>query len=173
MNRAGFCLSRALLHGLALAADVKTAVAQGVDLSQYKTYVFLPSKFLTKAGVVEGDDRVQPMIAKSVKEQLAKKGFTEVSSGGDFEVVTWALSESIPQLEAVLFAPYGTIDWGTAPISTVGRYNRHGTLAVNLIDLKTNKSIWAGMVTRALDKPSRLDRDVDKAASDLFKKFPK
>ena len=162
-------LAPALCHG----ADVKTAVAQGVDFSRYKTYQFLPSKFLTKRGVEEGDERISPLIAKSVKEQLAMKGFTEVAQGGDFEVVTWALTESIPQLEAVLFAPYGTIDWGTAPISTVGRYNRHGTLAVNLIDVKTNKSLWAGMVTRALGKPSRVNRDIDKGAADLFKKFPK
>jgi hypothetical protein len=155
-----------------LAADVKTAAAKDVDYSRYKTYVFLPSKLLTKSGVVDGDDRISPMIAKSVKGQLAKKGFTEVSANGDFEVVTWALSESVPQLEAVLFAPYGPVDWGTAPISTVGRYNREGTLAVNLIDSKTNKSIWAGMVTRALGKPSNVDRDIDKGASDLFKKFP-
>jgi hypothetical protein len=172
MNRAVWWVPFALLPALC-GSDVKIAVAPGVDLWHYKTYHLLPTKFLTKSGVVDGDERVQPMIDKSVKAQLAKQGFTEVSEGGDFEVVTWALSESIPQLEAVLFAPYGTIDWGTAPISTVGRYNRHGTLAVNLIDPKTNKSIWAGMVTRALGKPSHLNRDVDKAASDLFKKFPK
>jgi hypothetical protein len=173
MNRIVLCTLFALLPALTLAGDVKTAVAQGVDFSRYKTYHLLPTKFLTKSGVVDGDDRVQPMIAKSVNEQLAKKGFSQVSQGGDVEVVTWALSESVPQLEAVLFAPYGTIDWGTAPISTVGRYNRQGTLAVNLIDVKTNKSIWAGMVTRALGRPSQLDRDIDKGASDLFKKFPK
>jgi hypothetical protein len=173
MNRILLCVFFASLPALCFGGDVKTAVAQGVDFSRYKTYVFLPSKFLTKRGVEEGDERLGPLIAKSVKEQLAKKGFTEVSENPDFEVVTWALSESIPQLEAVLFAPYGTIDWGTAPISTVGRYNRHGTLAVNLIDVKTNKSIWAGMVTRALNKPSRVSSDIDKGASDLFKKFPK
>jgi len=162
-----------VLASLCSAADVKTAVAKDVNFSQYKTYVFLPSKFLTKQGVVDGDERLGPLVSKAVKEQLGKKGFSEVSQGGDFEVVTWVLSESIPQLEAVLFAPYGGVQWGTAPISTVGRYNRHGTLAVNLIDIKTNKSIWAGMVTRALGKPSNVDRDIDKGASDLFKKFPK
>ena len=162
-----------LLPALSLGADVKTAVAKDVDFSRYKTYLFLPSKLLTKQGVVDGDDRLSPLIAKSVKEQLTKKGFTEVKENADFEVVTWALSESIPQLEAVLFAPYGYVDWGTAPISTIGRYNRQGTLAVNLVDVKTNKSIWAGMVTRALNKPSKVGSDIDKGASDLFKKFPK
>ena len=173
---AGLKLARAALFLLPFpcwGAEVKTAVAKDVDLSRYKTYLFLPSKLLTKQGVVDGDDRISPLIAKSVKEQLTKKGFKEVKESPDFEVVTWALSESIPQLEAVLFAPYGYIDWGTAPISTVGRYNRHGTLAVNLVDVKTNKSIWAGMVTRALNKPSRVGSDIDKGASDLFKKFPK
>ena len=107
---------------------------------------------------MDGDERLQPLVSKSVKEQLAKKGYSEVPSGGDLEIVTWVLSEPIPQLEAVLFAPYGGVQWGTDAITTMGRYNRHGTLAVNLIDMKTNKSVWAGMVTRALGKPSKLRR---------------
>jgi hypothetical protein len=173
MNKIAFVILAALLPGVSRAADVKTAVADGVNLKTYKTYVFLPSKFLTKQGVVDGDERLQPLVSKSVKEQLAKKGYSEVPSGGDLEIVTWVLSEPIPQLEAVLFAPYGGVQWGTDAIATMGRYNRHGTLAVNLIDMKTNKSVWAGMVTRALGRPSNVDRDIDKASSDLFKKFPK
>ena len=100
----------ALVPGLCLGGDVKTVAAQGVDFSRYKTYHLLPSKFLTKSGVVDGDPKLGPMIAKSINEQLAKKGFAEVPQGGDIEVVTWALSESVPQLEAVLFAPYGLHD---------------------------------------------------------------
>jgi len=166
----------ALLPAVCFGGDVKAFSPKDVDYTRYKTYQWQPPKGLTKKGIVEGDDVVSPMIAKSVKAQLAKKGLIEVDKGADLSVVTLALSESVPQIEALIFTPYTGSDlgtyWGTEPIATIGRYNRQGSLVVNLIDERTNKSVWTGMATRALGKPSQLDRDIDKAAKDLFKKYP-
>jgi len=176
MNNLAKCTVFALLPAVCFGGDVKAFSPKDVDYTRYKTYRWLPSKGLTKSGIVEGDDVVAPMIAKSVKAQLAKKGLTEVDNGADLSVVTWGLSESVPQIEALVFIPYTGVDlgtyWGTNPITTIGRYNRQGSLIVNLIDERTNKSVWAGMATRALGKAAQLDRDIGKAASDLFKKYP-
>jgi hypothetical protein len=163
-----------LLPALCLAADTKVYSQKDADFSRYKTYQWLPSKVMTKTGVVEGDPVVAPLIAKAVKEQLAKKGFTEVTENPDVTVATLALAESVPQLEALIFAPYDGATWGTAPLASVGRYNREGSLVVNIVDPRTNKSLWTGLTRRTISKkePGEHGPDLDKAANDLFKKYP-
>jgi hypothetical protein len=168
-------ISLALVSTVCLGSDVKAFASKNADFSRYKTYQWLPSKALTKAGIVENEPTVGPIIEKAVKQELAKKGLTEVSEGADLQVATLVLAESVPQLEAVLFGsfePLSGTSWGMSPIGTVGRYNRQGSLAVNLIDPHNNTSVWAGIATRALGKPSQNAKNIEKAASQLFKKYP-
>ncbi len=72
----------------------------------------------------------------------------------DLEVQVFILTESIPQLEAIIFTSYmaGVINQGEVtsqstggPIATMGRYNKEGALYINLIDTKTQKSAWLAM----------------------------
>jgi hypothetical protein len=153
-------------------AKVKTQAAPDARFQEYKTYQWLPPRILTKTGLVENDDRVAPVIRRAVDQQMEKLGFTKVADGGDLQVSTLAFRESVPQLEAIIYP--GGLDWGLGmPITTVGRYNHEGTLVVNLIDTKTKKSAWAGLSTGTFDKPEQLESKVNKAASDIFKKYPK
>lgn len=152
--------------------DVQSVPTRGVDFSKFKTYQWLPTKVLGKQGIIEDDPDLTPLIKKALNEQLAKKGFTEVAQGGDIEVATLILMQPVPQLEALIYGPSPDTDWGSTPFISLGRYNRHGTLGVNLIDPKAKKSIWLGLASRALGKPSNRGNDIAKAASDLFKKYP-
>ena len=154
------------------AAKVKVYAAKGVDLAAYKTYEWLPPKILGKGGVVESDPEFAPLIKAAFNKQLALRGLQEVPSGGDLQVATLALAESIPQLEAVLFQGNIEMDYGT-PIATMGRYNREGTLVINLIDPKTKKSAWTGLARETIDnKPGAGKKKIDQAAADIFKKYP-
>ena len=154
------------------AEKVKVYVGPGADFSRYKTYEWLPPKILTKTGVVEGDPEYAPLIKASVNRQLELKGLREVPSGGDLQVSALALAESIPQLEAVIFPGNVAMDYAT-PVATVGRYNREGTLVVNLIDTRTKKSAWAGLAKETLkNKPGAGKDKIDKAAVRIFKKYP-
>jgi hypothetical protein len=78
-------------------------------------------------------------------------------------------------LEAVIMAEGPGMMYGT-PIATMGRYNKEGTLALNLIDSKTKKSAWFAMVTDSLPnktlKPDEIRSKLDKAARNIFKKYP-
>jgi hypothetical protein len=156
-------------------AEVKSFPTNGIDFSQYKTYQWLPPRILTKTGVVENEPTVSPVIEKAIKEQLAKVGLTEVQQGADVQIATGALTESVPQLEAVFF---GSLDpglgttWGSEPIATMGRYNKQGSLVLNMIDTRTNKSAWVAIATKALGKPSQNEKQVQKAAAEIFKKYP-
>jgi len=153
------------------AAKVRAEALPGADFARYKTYQWLPTKVLTNTGVVENHPVIGPAMKEAINAQMTQLGFKEVAEGGDLQISALALTASIPQLEAVVFGGpdmmYGT------PLATMGRYNKEGTLVVNLIDGKTNKSAWVGMIQESLDnKEGSGQKKLPSAAAKLFKKYP-
>jgi hypothetical protein len=159
---------------LAIAGDVRAFPAKGIDLATYRTYRLLPPKVLTKTGLHEDEPTVGPLIRAALSRELTGKGLTEISEKADLEVASAAAAVSIPQIEALVYnwIADGTSNIGTAPLATLGRYNKEGTLYVNLIDPRTNRSVWLGISTRALGKPTNLENDISKATRAVFKKYP-
>jgi hypothetical protein len=158
---------------VAMAGDVQAFSAPGVDLSAYKTFKMLPVRVLTKSGVQENDPTYSPYIEAAVRKELLDKGLTEVKENPDMEVAAGGLARAFPQLEGLIYGSFtADFDWGSAPIATVGRYNKEGTVIVNLIDPRVKKSVWIGMASRAWGKPSTVDTMIAKATASLFKKYP-
>jgi hypothetical protein len=177
--RTGFALACGLIPLIstsapAIAGDVRAFPVNGVDLSTYRTYRLLPPKVLTKSGLHEDEPTVGPLIRGALSRELTAKGLNEVTEGADLEIASAATAVSIPQVEALIYNWIGgsTAIAGTAPLATVGRYNKEGTLYVNFIDPRTNRSVWLGISTRALGKPSKLEGDINRAIEALFKKYP-
>lgn len=162
----------ALLLMPSWAEKVKIYIGKDVDFSQYKTYQWLPPRVLAKTGVVENDPEISPVIKDAVNRELTARGFREVSEGGDLQVSTAALAESIPQMEYLIFPDRMAYNYET-PLTSVGRYNRQGTLVVNLIDSRTNKSAWAGLARETIDNhPGAGKEKIGKVTARLFSKFP-
>jgi Domain of unknown function (DUF4136) len=164
----GLCLTQ-----LCFAGKVQVWMEKGADFSKYKTYEWLPPKILASTGIVENDPEYAPLIKEAVDRQLALKGLKQVSHNGDLQVSTLVLAQSIAQLEGFLFA--GTPpDFFTAPVAAVARYNREGTLIVNLIDAKMQRSAWCGMATESVNRDRGSGKKkIAPAAAKLFKKFPR
>lgn len=169
----------ALLAGIllfcsgAFAGEVKVFPAKGVDITKYETYHWAPIRILTKQGVKENDDVVAPLIRNAVNQALQSKGYKEVPNGGQLEVRCMGLSDASNQLEGFLVGWGWEYGWGWAPTTstTVSRVNRKGTLALGLVDLQTKKAAWSGFASEALNEGS-VDKTVNKAAANLFKKLP-
>lgn len=161
-----------LLAGTA-AAEMKVFPNKQADFSQYKTYEWLPPRLMNRRGITDNDERFTPVIKRLVDAQMAAKGFQRVEKGGDMQIITAAVSESTPQLEAIMvFFNYAT-DWGyPSGYATMSRVNREGTLALGFIDTRTQKGLWVGMYTAGLGKPGTEEKTVDKAVRKLFNKFP-
>ncbi len=154
------------------AGKIKTFVGSNVDFASYKTYQWLPTKVLGSTGVVEDDPTLSPIIRSAVNRELTARGLKEVPEGGDLQVVTFALNAYIPQLEAYIFPTGVPYDY-PIQVAAMGRYNREGTLAINLIDSRTKKSAWAGMITESIaNKPNAGAKKIPKATETLFKKYP-
>ena len=160
-----------LLADRSFAAKIRTQAMPGAEFARYKTYQWLPPKVLTKSGVVENHAVLAPAMKEAIGRQLAAHGLTEVAQGGDLEVSALALTASIPQLEAVVFG--GSDMMYATPIATMGRYNKEGTLVVNLIDTRSKKPAWVGMVQDSLDnKEGSGLKKLPAASEKLFKKYP-
>jgi Domain of unknown function (DUF4136) len=155
-------------------AKVKTFPAKGSDISTYETYHWASVRILTKQGVLENDPDVAPKIKTAVNDQLVKKGYREVATGGQLEVRVMGLSEASNQLEGVLIGWGWEPGWGWAPTtaSAISQVNRNGTLALALVDVQTKKPVWSGFATEALEKLEEIEKTINKAASHLFKKLP-
>lgn len=169
----GICALLWLASGLQ-AGDVKTFPAPNVSFSQYKTFQWLPIRIAAKTGMVENDPRLSPLIRESVTKQLTKIGLVETKENPDLQVSAGAMEDASVQLEAIIYsmAPAG-IDWAIGyPVATVSRYNRSGTLVVNLIDPKGKKSVWLGLVSKGLGMPDQAQGKIESASEKLFKKFP-
>ena len=159
---------------IVFAGDVASFPAKGVDLNAYKTYKILPPKVMTKSGLQEDEPTIGPLIRDALRRELSGKGLTEVTGQADLEIASLVTVVPIPQLEALIYSwtSDSTSIAGTAPLVSVGRYNREGTLYVNFIDSRKNKGVWLGISTRALGKPSGREKDINKAAQAMFKKYP-
>jgi Domain of unknown function (DUF4136) len=158
---------------LCTAADVKTYPGRDVDFAQFKTYQWLPTRVLGKAGIVEDEPTLGPLLRSAVNKQLLKLGLTESSGPADLQVAVFGLREADAHLEAVIFSFVGDAEWGTSPRFTVGRFTHKGALVVNLIDTKTKKSAWAGISKKGIRPTGVRPEDIEKAAANLFKKYPK
>jgi len=154
------------------AGKARTHLAPGVDIRQYKTYEWLPTRVLRNTGLIENDPVLTPLIKEAVNRELAQLGFTEVSQGADLQIAAGITTHALAQVEAVFFAGPSDLDFAT-PIATMGRYNHKGSLIVNFIDTKTKKSAWAGVAEEDIDKtPGAGQKKIANAARKLFKKFP-
>jgi len=156
------------------AGDVSTFPMKGVDLAAYRTYRLLPPKVLTKTGLHEDEPTIGPLIREALARELVGKGLIALAEGADLEVPSAATAVSILQVEALIYSWIGggTSNIGPAPLAILGRYNKEGTLYVNLIDPRTNRSVWLGISTRALGNPNNFENDINQAAQALFKKYP-
>jgi hypothetical protein len=161
------------------AGKVKVYPGANVDINGYKTYQWLPPRVLTKVGLVE-DHPANQVLKDAIGRELSQRGLTEAADDADLQIQTWVLTESVPQVEGVIMSAVmvqpGDYMMVGDPIATIGRYNRQGSLYLNLIDRRAKKSAWFAMVTDSLPngtlKPEALRAKLDKAAADIFKKYP-
>jgi hypothetical protein len=157
-----------------LADKVKVQNGANADFAHYKTYQWLPPRVLTKTGIVENHP-MNPVLKEIVTRELAQKGLTETTDAADLQVQAFVLTDTTPQLEAVIIGLDPYTNWGTT-IGTVGRYNREGTLGVNLIDRRTNKSAWVALGKSDIKTGTMSENEIrsklDSLATKIFKKYP-
>jgi Domain of unknown function (DUF4136) len=179
------CVILLVFQALMCGADVKTWTGKQEDLSQYKTYKLLPVRVMTRNGLLEDDDTFSPMISNAVRKGLDAKGLVAVDHDEDLQVAAGAIGSVSQQIDVILYS-FGVISsdgWTESEMGGFASYNHEGTLVVNLVNPKTNKSVWLGLAKQAIGseergsrqvqgKPTAVEAAVNKAAKALFRKYP-
>lgn len=154
-----------------LVAKTSTDYDKSADFSRYKTYSWLQ--------VQASNDLWKQRITHAIDTQLSAKGWNKVPSGGDTSVSAFGSRQNQQTLQTFYDGMGGGWGWrgmggmGMGTSTTTVENTPVGTLVVDIFDTQSKKLIWRGQASDTLsDKPEKNDQKVDKAAEELFKKFP-
>lgn len=156
-----------LLTTMSFAQHVKTDYDRASNFSQYKTYSWERVETPNPLWV----DRIK----SAVDAQLAAKGWTKVSSGGDVSILAMEVNQNHRTLNTYYDGFGGGWRWGggfgTAR-TTVDNY-KVGTLVVDMFDTQSKKLIWRGSSSDTLsDRSEKNIKNLDKGVQKMFAHFP-
>jgi hypothetical protein len=158
-----------LMGTATLAQNITYDFDRATDFSRLKTFAWV-------RGPVVLDEINHRRVVDAVNSQLLSKGLVRVDSARkpDLFVAYHASFDSDLQITGF------SSGWGPyrfAGRSGVARAEEivNGTLAVDLVDARTNTIVWRGMATREVDvkaDPNKRERNINRAAERLFKNYP-
>lgn len=148
-----------------LADQVAVDYEHAANFNQVKTYSW--SKVHTANSI--WDDRVKDAIDK----ELAAKGWTQVSSGGDVALVA-VEKTSIHQQYDTFYSGFGGWRWGgMGDITTTVDNYKVGTLIVSMFAGNSKQLIWRGTSSSDLSaNPEKNTKKLDQDVQKMFKHFP-
>jgi hypothetical protein len=168
----------ALVFTLALAGcatmNVSSHVERGIDFAQFKTYDWTVADALPV-----GDPRLdnnpffRDYLQGAIEKQLARKGYRRVTGeAADLLLHYHATVNQRMEINAVdRQAGYCYEDCQPQIIEY-----EQGTLVLDVVDARTLKVIWRGWaqdsIQGIIDDQARLERQVDKAVTRIFERFP-
>jgi hypothetical protein len=158
-----------LMGTLTLAQNITYDFDRATDFTRLKTFAWV-------RGPIALDEINHRRVVDAVNTQLMSKGLVKVDAAGrpDMLVAYHASFDSDVQITG-FSSGWGPYRFGSR--SGVARTEEivTGTLAVDLVDARTNTIVWRGMATREVDvkaDPNKRERNINRAAERLFKNYP-
>ena len=167
------------LGGCASTPNVVTNTAPGVDFGQYSTFGFFSPLATDEQGY---ESMVSNFLKVATAQQLDQRGLT-YSETPDLKINFYVhtqekiRSRSVPTTSAYYAYrdPFFYDPWRAYPAyeTRIDQYTQ-GTLNVDVVDAKTQKLVWEGMVSgRVTDSAIRdLELTIDAAIVAIFEDFP-
>ncbi len=154
-----------VLTSVAFSREIKVDYDHHANFSQYKTYSW--GKVETQNPL--WDDRIK----EAVDQELAKKGWTEVASGGDVIIMAIGTTRDQPTLQTFYDSFPGWRWGGFGTATTWVEHYEVGTLIIDMFDSRDKKLIWRGSASDTLpDKPDKAIKDLQKSVDKMFDHFP-
>ena len=158
--------SAVALATAALAQHVAVDYDRSVNFKQIKTYSW--AKLHTADTIT--DNRVK----EAIDQELAAKGWSQLSSGGDVALVVVEQTSVREQYES-LYNGFGGRRWGGGMVdetTTVDDYEV-GTLIVSMFDRNSKQLIWRGTASGDVsDNSQKKIKGLVKVVQKMFKNFP-
>ena len=155
------------------AQKVSVGADPSVDLTKYKTYAW--------TNVASANPIADQIVVSSVDSQLAAKGLRKVETDPELTVVVFGSSMSDIHVSNPSWAPsLNSIATGVA-VGSQSWLVTKGTLVIDLLDTKTNNSLWRGTATDTLDRgptgdkvkdAKTIEKPIRNAVKKMFKQFP-
>jgi Domain of unknown function (DUF4136) len=184
------CAVTTLLTACATAPEVRTRVAEQVDLAHFHTYGFVP-----KPGTDTGPYKslTTQQLEKDVGQELQSRGYVPVGAGERPDLLVNFSTRAHDRVEGAIgpsfgmgwgwapnpWGPWGPGGWGGGPWGWGGYYGDVRTvttasLTIDLIDRSDKSVVWSGTafseLTRwMMDHPAQ---SIDQAVSQIFLHFP-
>jgi len=157
----------------ARAQKVSVGADPALDLTKYKTYGW--------SNVASANPIANQIVVSAVDTQLAAKGLTKVETNPELTVVVFGSSMSDIHVSNPSWSPsLNSIATGVA-VGSQSWLVTKGTLVIDLLDTKTNNSVWRGTATDTLDRgptgdkakdAKTVEKPIRNAVKKMFKQFP-
>jgi Domain of unknown function (DUF4136) len=158
----------------AFGQKVKVDVDKTVNFSNFKTFGW-------EKGPVARNPYVSEMIIAAVENELTSRGLTKSADNADIKVGVMAATGADLQAIGPTWNNVNYATWGgysnPAAIVTVTT----GTLLIDLVETKNNKSVFRGVAKETLNNSATADAAADakkveklikKAVNKMFKQYP-
>ena len=158
--------SAVALATAAFAQHVAVDYDRAANFKQIKTYSW--AKLHTADPIT--DNRVK----EAIDQELAAKGWSQLSSGGDVALVVVEQTSVREQYDS-LYNGFGGRRWGGGMVdetTTVDDYEV-GTLIVSMFDRNSKQLIWRGTASGDVsDNSQKKIKSLAKVVQKMFKDFP-
>ena len=156
------------------------------NLAQYKSFGWGKSD-KSLLGPIYKSELIEANVKSTIKAEFEKKGLAFISKKPDvlvsYQVITERKERSYGgsyyyyPYYSYWYFPYGRymMGWPMVPYGgmTPGYYTyTEGTLILNVIDRKTNRLVWRGLVHGSVDNIKSLNKTVTKGIKAVIKKYP-
>jgi hypothetical protein len=142
--------------------QVKTKQDWDTDFARYRTYTW-------SEGVAARDPSIESQIHAAVDFELPFKGLKPVAAAGSPDL--WVSTYVSVEEERVVD------QWGY-DVSTAGGSSHFntltlpiGTLVIDLVDARSNKLVWRGQASKAVDRQIP-EATLRKVVRDIFRRYP-
>lgn len=140
-----------------------------VDFKAYKTFSF-------KEAAKPRNPVARRSVEYAVGMALEGRGLKQVEKDGDLSIFGHFVVDQRTQIDSYGYSMTGWYgwNWGVAAPTEV-RTIPVGTLLLDLVDSKTNKLVWRGLVNDDIStsiEPEEREKKAIKIAKDLFANFP-
>lgn len=167
------------------ASRVHTDADPEANLSRYKTFRFTDTDDQEGSNPLYHSSLLEDAIHREIALALTRRGIIEDRRGPGLLVAYHTYTEkkqsSINNYYPMMYGGWAwrMYPWGFAPYP-FGYWNGYtrvyeyteGTLIIDMIDAKTEKLIWRGSISDAINGPSDVTRKAIKAVHVIFQKFP-
>ena len=170
------CLFAATAAICTAGMKVKTKTGRGPDLASYETYAWKSQHDPESEHILAAGSPSARILESIADPLLSQHGLTLAETDEPQLLVRYTgVSREMLNIEGTTRDLGGGATWIGDPNAHSMTLQREGTLLLEIVDAKTEKLVWAGWATDAVDavpNPVKITKKIEKATKKILKELP-